>query len=336
MAHQHQQLIGEGLYVYDIACNCEADSPVVAVSASNHSVHIFSSGIENEIAVFSPHKKKINSIEFSHTNAHILCTASQDRTVGIWDIRQVTSAIASYSYNDEVIAVTSSLNDTLIAAAIGSSIVFHDMRKMGGPPLASYEDCHTDLITNLKFSKMHPAILASGGEDGLACIFNTAESSDKQAVTSILNVDCPIRSLGYFGRGDEGLYCLTSSETASFWHHSSAQRIGNFTTVRTDLDVDYLVSCFFSPDEEELFLLGGKYTGEAILAGVTPESIIRIGSLDNGHNDVIRSSVYYAGASGRKLITAGEDGRICLFDVSSIIEMQKTDTTSKKKRKVEY
>ena len=70
--------------------------------------------------------------------------------------------------------------------------------------LGEYGDIHSDIVTQLKFHPSHPSILASGGEDGLVCMYDVATDSGDEAVLSILNTDAPVRKLGFFGPSQEG------------------------------------------------------------------------------------------------------------------------------------
>lgn len=325
--------IGENVYVYDIASSSSNED--IAASLSNHTLCLLDANYFAEKGRLQPHKGTISCIEYSPSNPHLLSTASIDRTVAVWDTRQENATI-TFTFAEEALAVTSSLKDTLLATACGTAIYFHDMRS-NKAPLGSYSDCHTDLITSLHFNRTKPSVLMSAGEDGLVCMFDTAVTSEKEAVTSILNVDCPLRRVGYFGQNDEGIFCLTNTETCSFWHYPSAQRMGNFGSVRTDIEVDYLVNCVHSRESDDVFLLSGRYSGEIAVSLVEPQGIVPITTLRGGHEDVVRCACTIAGGPGERIATGGEDGVLCLWDAATIFHSTHADAllSSKKKRKLE-
>ena len=154
-----------------------------------------------------------------------------------------------------------------------------------------------------------------------------------EAVVSIVNTECAVREAGFFGcspanrRGGggtqsqrqpcpmEGVYCFSTIETASFWHYSSAQRVGHFPALRAGLGVDYLVSCWHEEESGEVYILGGNNSGEGLICEVTPSSVRPIGSLAGGHSDILRCAVTVPRADGKQkaLLSGGEDGRLCMW-----------------------
>lgn len=83
-----------------------------------------------------------------------------------------------------------------INALLGCSVNFYDLRALAYrdskmKPLGSYNDCHTDTITKVRFKSADSSVLASAGEDGLICIFDSATVGNDEAVIAILNTECP-------------------------------------------------------------------------------------------------------------------------------------------------
>ena len=158
----------------------------------------------------------------------------------------------------EVKALSVSFNDSLMAVGAQSSVLFYDLRSSlqsnmdiqlqnsncndsfkSSRPLGQYSNTHSDEITQLLFHPRQQQVLVSAGEDGLMSVFDTSRSSEEDAVMSILNNDCPIQKMGFFGHDSEGIYCLSTIETASLWHFPSAQRLLNFTG-------KYYISCYLA------------------------------------------------------------------------------------------
>lgn len=48
----------------------------------------------------------------------------------------------------------------------------------------------------------------------------------------MMNAECAVRSVGFFGPEGEGVYCCTNTETLSLWHAAGAQRIRDFGDLR--------------------------------------------------------------------------------------------------------
>ena len=228
---------------------------------------------------------------------------------------------------NEVGAVCLGVNDSLLATSCDNSIDFFDIRSIPTftddgklKKLGNYADIHTDTITQLRFSSRNEHILASGAEDGLIGLFDTAAAAGEDAVVSIFNTECPIRRIGFFGNDDEGIYSLSTVETASFWHCSSAQRVGHFPNIREEMNVDYLVDCFYESNSETLCLLAGDNNGGGKLAIVQPTSLQVCGHLQNGvgsHTATIRcAKLLKSNSSSSRLITGGEDARLCWWHIS--------------------
>lgn len=53
-----------------------------------------------------------------------------------------------------------------------------------------------------------------------------------QALDSVMNAECAVRSVGFFGPEGEGVYCCTNTETLSLWHAAGAQRMNDFGDIR--------------------------------------------------------------------------------------------------------
>ena len=294
-------------YIFDF--DVSLDSTRLCMSLSDCSISV----VDRE---FSPvvgerlrgHTDRINALSFSPTDSNLIISASSDSTCCCWDTRTSNRPSNSISFPGEVSAMSLGVGGTLMAAASGTSLFFFDMRQTGMGPLGHYADCHTDDITSVKF---HPEagspLLLSGGEDGLICLYDTSVSTNDEAVISILNTDCPTRRIGFFGKGFEGIYCLSSVEAATIWHYPSAQRISNFPFLRESLGCDYLVDCWYQNDGS-LCLLAGDHSGKGVVTTLQPGDVHTIvGDMVDGHSSTIRCAYF----DGDAIFTGGEDSRMC-------------------------
>jgi len=64
-------------------------------------------------------------------------------------------------------------------------------------------------------------VLASASEDGLVVLHDPPALTEKNALLSVVNVGSPVRRIGFFGPGYEGLYALTRNETMGCYHWDS-------------------------------------------------------------------------------------------------------------------
>jgi WD40 repeat protein len=314
-----------GHYVFDIDRNC--DNSCILASLSDQSVLLYDSSLLTAKGKINAHKDKINSIEASVNSPFVFYSASSDKSVSVWDIRiscEKSISVANIKHPGEVTGLSVTMNDTLLASACGTTISFFDIRYTGNgskpSKLGEYSDVHTDEITQLKFNRLYPSNLVSAAEDGLICLYDTSKQEEEEAVISILNTECPIRRFGFFGKENEGIYCLSTTETASVWHHPSAIRVGNFMNIRQESCVDYLVDCIYNNEDESLSLIAGTYEGKGKVINLEPTCSQVTGECDSGHNASIRCAIAgqtvdnMRGCVFNQLITGGEDSQICVWE----------------------
>jgi len=232
------------VYLFDVRATSPSSDGIVA-SLSDHHLAVYDVATLSAVRKFRAHTDVITSFDVSKVTPHVVYSGSDDRHVCCWDLRAASDAPAlRVRVAEEVGAVAVGVSDSLLAVGVGASVHFFDVRSCAntsngsgnstGKPkkLAQYADVHTDTVTQLAFSSAHGHVLASGAEDGLISLFDTSAAAGDDAVVSIFNTECPVRRLGYFGAHDEAMYCLSTVETASFWHCASAQRVGTFPAVR--------------------------------------------------------------------------------------------------------
>lgn len=319
-----------GHYVFDIDVTCTKSH--FFSSVSDKSIILYDSSTLSKSFAVSGHNDRINSIEASKFCPSLLYSGSSDNTVCIWDTRVGTNPVSRIRFSDEVMSLSVGLVDTLLAVGVDSSIIFNDLRFINASAsddnncrsstcksnfdLGEYNDTHTDMITQIKFKDANSSILASSSEDGLICVYDTSVMEGEEAIQAILNTECPVRRFGFFGHGNEGIYCISTIENASFWHYPSAIRIGNFPDVRQLCEVDYLVDCLYDYTSDALVLLCGDYNGSAKMVRVEPTKLEVLSSLENGHQATVRCVTKINNA----IITGGEDAAICLWELSSSID----------------
>ena len=280
--------------------------------------------------IVAAHRDRINSIELSIVNPGFALSSSSDKSVALWDLRTPSShAVSTIQLPEEVLSASLGAGDVLVAAACDKSVQFFDLRKVGSQShkhqrIGEYADAHTDLVTQVKFHPSNPTQLISAAEDGLICVFDTAVAAEEEAVISVLNTECPVRRFGFFGAGLEGIYSLSTIETASFWHAGSAQRVGSFPDIRQELGADYLVDCLYCPVADQLLLLAGNYSGRGLIARVDPSSVGLWATMQSsGHSATIRCCALLSSGGNNGLsnfLSGAEDGRIVSWTLSDQVE----------------
>lgn len=328
----NEELQSESDYVFDVKLSCDHKSLIV--SSSDKAIHLYDLESFEFRRRISAHKDRISNIVCSRRSPTVLWTSSDDKTVKCWDLTSTSMAenkpSLTFRFEEEIQAFAVNQDDTLLAVGIGCDIHFFDVRKAANVKitnvmalgtlksceLGSYSDVHSDIVTQLEFSPNQQNILLSGAEDGLICAFDTAADESEEAVVSILNIGCPIRKFGFFGPNFEGIYALSTVETASFWHYPSAQRLANFEDLREKLSVDYLVDCSFDTSFAKLQLLTGRYDGNGSLITILPGEYepTEMGFF-NQHSGMLRCFLPILDNQGHvhAYITGGEDGKLLLW-----------------------
>ncbi|CAN0282665.1 unnamed protein product, partial [Laminaria digitata] len=236
----------------------------------------------------------------------------------------------------------------LCATGKGCAVEFYDLRKTG-KPLGTYSECHSDAVTQVRFHPTKRSFMLTGSEDGLMCFFDTGVSTEEDALDSVMNAECAVRSVGFFGPEGEGVYCCTNTETLSLWHASGAQRIKDFGDVRAlargttptppadasevspagdaseegkgaeytasqggwGAQVDCIVGCHYEAGADRLRLVTSGFDGAACVATISPEGITPEAVLQGGHSEQIRTFDW----RGQTVVTGAEDAKVCLWRV---------------------
>ena len=201
----------------------------------------------------------LTEITFETFDANVIAATSTDGNMKLFDIRQhangttllgaASTATAASPVvqmklprpEEEALCLSIGFDGNI--AAVGSNkgkIHFFDVRQ-SQQILGTYKQSHTNEVTKLCFqpttgsstSSMLPSgtrsttpLLLSGSEDGLACIFDTSQPTEDDALQNILTVQAPIREVGFFGPNSEAVYCLTGSESLQLYNiHDSICRM---------------------------------------------------------------------------------------------------------------
>ena len=314
----------------------------------------------------------------------LIISASQDGTIKIWNVQRQSStathppntAITTMKLelpNEQALSLSLGYGGTL--AAVGTDkarISFFDLRRNNnnsntsmpsGTLMGSYIDAHTEEVTKVQFQTIPTqtssssqatemkTILASSSEDGLISIHDPSQSNEEDALLSILNINTPLRNIGFFGPRYEGIFALTGNESLSVHDWDSAQLVSNVHGMElrsvlcsavdslvgkkndmssssdatmsdgTNNTIDYLIGCTWSDlssstssvaSSPALYLLAGNNQGDGYIFRMDVNQITPVIHLKGGHRGCIRDFCW----SSNRLITGGEDARLCEWDLT--------------------
>ncbi|KAH8749997.1 WD40-repeat-containing domain protein [Hyaloscypha finlandica] len=136
------------------------------------------------------HSDAINALAFNHASEFVLATASADKTIGIWDLRNLDDKLHSLEGHGD--AVTSLAWHPHEEAILGSGsydrrVIFWDLSRVGeeqlpddqedGPPeLLFMHGGHTNHLADFSWNQNEPWVVCSAAEDNLIQIWKVAEA----------------------------------------------------------------------------------------------------------------------------------------------------------------
>ncbi|EDW26671.1 GL21279 [Drosophila persimilis] len=136
------------------------------------------------------HTAEVNCLSFNPYSEFILATGSADKTVALWDLRNLKLKLHSIeSHKDEIFQVQWSPHNETILASSGTDRRLHvcDLSKIGeeqssedaedGPPeLLFIHGGHTAKISDFSWNPNEPWIICSVSEDNIMQVWQMAEN----------------------------------------------------------------------------------------------------------------------------------------------------------------
>jgi len=136
------------------------------------------------------HTAEVNCLSFNPYSEFILATGSADKTVALWDLRNLRLKLHSFeSHKDEIFQVQWSPHNETILASSGTDRRLHvwDLSKIGeeqttedaedGPPeLLFIHGGHTAKISDFAWNPNDPWVICSVSEDNIMQVWQMAEN----------------------------------------------------------------------------------------------------------------------------------------------------------------
>lgn len=141
-------------------------------------------------AIPDAHKREVNCLSFNPFSEYLLLTGSADRTVGLWDIRNLKLKLHSFeTHLDQVYGVSWAPFSETIMASCGADrrVNVWDLSKIGeeqdpedaedGPPeLFFIHGGHTDKVADFSWNANDDWVMASVADDNVLQIWQMAEN----------------------------------------------------------------------------------------------------------------------------------------------------------------
>ncbi|CAM9964319.1 unnamed protein product, partial [Choristocarpus tenellus] len=222
---------GEMTYEYVTHVKSSCDGSKLAAAISTREVKLYARDTLHFEQAIAGHEGPVTQLSFSALHPHIMHSCAEDGFVRCWDTRTMEQALRFGVPREEIWSMAVAQDDHTCAVGKEGSLEFYDLRKAGAK-IGAYSDCHTDAITQVVWHPAKPMQLVTASEDGLMCLIDTAISSEEEALESVMNAECPVRTVGFYGPHRDHLFCCTNTETLSLWHPQDAQRIADLRDIR--------------------------------------------------------------------------------------------------------
>ncbi|KAF9437299.1 CCR4-Not complex caf1 ribonuclease subunit Caf1 [Entomortierella beljakovae] len=183
---------GHTAVVEDVAWHALHDSLFASVG-DDHRMLIWdtrSTSSDKPVHDILAHAAEVNCVAFSPSSEFILATGSGDRTVGLWDLRNLKDKLHAFeSHQDEILQLAwSPHNETILASAGGDRrINIWDLSRIGeeqtaedaedGPPeLLFVHGGHTNKVSDFSWNMNEPWVIASTAEDNICQVWQMASN----------------------------------------------------------------------------------------------------------------------------------------------------------------
>jgi WD40 repeat protein len=244
------------------------------------------------------HAGRVRGLAFSPDGAWLL-SASQDRTVRLWDVVEGKRNTVLGRHDAWVGAVAVAPGGGLAASGGGDGIVRVWQLDGGWPHCVLAR--HTGVIFGIAFSP-DGALLASGGGDAIVRVWNVRE---RRAVAELRGHDGMVFGVSFSPAGGGLLASAGDDRTVRLWDVDTGRQLavlrGHTSWVR---------GVAFSADGR-LLATGG---GDRRVRLWDPFSAAAVDAL-HGHNGPIRSVAW--SPDGQQLASAGGDNRVRVWDAES-------------------
>ncbi|KHN94553.1 WD40 repeat-like-containing domain protein [Metarhizium album ARSEF 1941] len=280
------------------------------------------------VASWQTQHGSLTSLRVLDASRSLACTAGEDGTVSVWDLRLRGAAarVAQFSGTSSPVlslACCASTHTVAVGTELQgqtASILLWDVRG-GGGARAHYREVHSDDVTALAFHPAQPAVLLSGSTDGLVNVYDTRIADEDDLTLRTFNHNASIHRAGFL-TGTE-VVALSHDEQFALYDldagaedRDAAQSWGDLRTV---LGCQYVADAMGKTDGSGVIVGAGaqdKHIFELVFLarnqGLGPKWVFdkenSVGLPGAHGGEIVRSFCFFDDA--QVVFTAGEDGNV--------------------------
>ncbi|KAK2597346.1 hypothetical protein QQS21_006043 [Conoideocrella luteorostrata] len=326
---QHRFSSLEEIYVLDIH---RTDAGIATISSDQQLSLLSPSRLgDGPTACWKTQHSNLTTLRVFDGHNSLVCTAGEDGTVGVWDVRQKGEAarVAHFNAAAQTPILSMSCNAATQTIAVGTELQNHtasiylwDVRSAPSPK-AHYQEVHSDDITELAFHPEQPAILLSGSTDGLVNIYDTRIADEDDLTVQTFNHNASIHHAGFLTATE--VLALSHDEQFALYDMAEETENGDalqhFGDLRSALGCQYVANVTVKTDGSGTIIGAGAQDRQAFeLVFLTRNPHQEQGpkwvfdrdnsvGLPGGHGEeIVRSFCFFDDA--QLVFTAGEDGTV--------------------------
>eukprot|EP01012_Entosiphon_sulcatum_P042322 TRINITY_DN56310_c0_g1_i1.p1 TRINITY_DN56310_c0_g1~~TRINITY_DN56310_c0_g1_i1.p1 ORF type:complete len:380 (+),score=83.26 TRINITY_DN56310_c0_g1_i1:29-1141(+) len=303
------------------------DGSAAAVADTSSTITVYSLPKLKQVGVcMGRHKAAIRDLSFINADKIVSCDASG--VVVVWDAAEQWKGRTLPQFRASppecLFAVAVHPEGPLIALPEKYSV---QVLEFTDSDFTSYkkkklEDFHTDDVTCLQFHPTDRSLLCSGSEDCLVNVYRWQQEDENDILEWVFNAGQPVQRVGFLGPSGQLCGAITSTDTFLLWSISDGDEL---MRIPRDAEWRYLINfCQATVDPANdpcLIVSGARETDEGTpavglsLQVVKKFKLVEISELAGGHakGTIVRDAA--VSPDGKKLLTAAEDGKLCVWDL---------------------
>uniref|UniRef100_A0A1B6KZQ3 WD repeat-containing protein 89 n=1 Tax=Graphocephala atropunctata TaxID=36148 RepID=A0A1B6KZQ3_9HEMI len=276
------------------------------------------------------------NVRFAPNNDSLLYVGYNQGTVKLWDLRDTKQCVQEFkepegrqgkdAHKKAFSSFDVNCEGRFVCAGTevtdgDAFLLFWDTRQAS--LLGGYWECHTDVVTQVRFHTSDKDHLLSGSTDGLINMYDLSQTEEDEALLQSFNTESSVEKLCWHEGKIATISCVTHTADVQLWHLDDSSPYNTFSrsdiasalqTRKDSLEESLYVADIHSTSEPDslLVLAGSSLSNGKFLRSATMSS----GKLDrlsyfDGNKQIVRCSWFDPQAE--VLVTGGEAGILSLW-----------------------